>query len=405
MYFLQHFFVILAVLTIVSSSKFDNAKIAIVHPLDRSAPTYHSKNKSRQLIQNKLSRSLPPSRLSSWFGHYSYPILLSANRQSGTISVINANKPNRTSTINLGRGAEPMYISADIRNRQFWIADRATNKLIKFKYTLYGFVRQGSFSTANGTFHTIATQDDRTLFPLAWTSCDADRVTTVHLMTNGKRLATIPTPQFIENLGGFPHDLTASFRFGFISYLGASTGRGYIACYDAFNFKRLSILKVAQDPHVAIRGNSKLFVVSQGGDSSLGRVYMISVPDLKIMAFDRQPSPHGIFVSFDELLVYVTNIAEGGNNAVVVYSAITLKRLNCGNITTPFAVPHNIAQSYDMSKLYITHSSPDTGAVSVFKLDSRGCPIQSSVEVEHTGLLAFGITPFAPQLKIWRYFN
>lgn len=383
---------------------YDN-KATNVRLLEWASPAHYSTSKGSHSRQQKLSSSLQLSRLNSWHGHYSYPTLLAANRESGSITVINVNKPNRTSTIRLPTGAEPMYIAVDMRNRQFWVADRAANRLIRFKYTLYGSVRQGFFTTGKGLFHSISTQDDRTLFPLAWSSCDVDRVTTVHLMTNGKRLATISTPLYIEGLGGVPHDVTASFRFGFISYIGASSGRGYVACYDAFNFKRLSVLKLAQDPHVAIRGNSKLFVAAQGGESSNGRVYMISIPDLKVMASDRQPSPHGIFVSFDERLVYITNIAEGGDNAVVVYNATTLKRLNCGTISTSFAVPHNIAQSYDMSKLYITHSLPDIGAVSVFKLDQRGCPIQSTLKVERSGRLAFGIVPFSPQLKIWRYFN
>lgn len=353
----------------------------------------------------------PSSHLTSWpgagpgFGATKFPLLMTADRKSGTVTIINADRPNKTTTINLGTGAEPMYISSDVRNRQFWVADRASSTLIRFKYTSRGFIRYGSFRTANGTFHTMSTQDDRTFFPLTWTSCDIDQVTTVHLMNSGKKLATIPTPYFIKSRGGFPHDIAVAFRYGFVTYIGSSSGRGYVAAYDAFDFTRVKVISLAQDPHIAIRGDSRLFVAAQGGDASRGKVYMLSVPDLKILASDMQPSPHGICVSFDERLVYVTNIAEDGHNAVIVYDANTLKRLNCGNITTPYAVPHNVAQSFDMKKLFITHSLPDVGAVSVFDLDARGCPIQKSVKVESTGLVAFGITPFAPQLKIWRYFQ
>lgn len=366
------------------------------------------------VTKSSLSKSLRSAPFSAsktgafhgpWINPAKFPFLVTADRRAGTITVIDSRRVNASTTISLGTGAEPMYIASDVRNRQIWVADRSTSRLIRFIYTHNGFVRAGSVSTANGTFHTMSTQDDRTFFPLAWTSCDTDRVTVVHSMVNGKRLATIPTPPFIDKLGGFPHDIAVAFRFGVVTYIGASSGKGYVAIYNAFNFQRITVRALVQDPHVAIRGNSDLFVAAQGGDLSQGRVYKLSVPDLNILATDRQPSPHGICISFDERVLYVTNIAENGDNAIVVYRTSDLKRIDCGNISTPFAVPHNVAQSFDMSKLFVTHSLPDIGATSVFKLDHRGCPIQSSLEIESTGLLAFGITPFSPQLKIWRYFN
>lgn len=378
----------------------------------RTTPKTNFLSQETEQFSSKFVHPGPPSfvsRLGSfqgpWFNHVKFPLLVTADRSAGTITVIDSSRANATKIISVGSASEPMYIASDVRNRQIWVADRSTSRLIRYKYTRYGFLRSGSVSTANGTFHTMSTQDDRTFFPLAWTSCDIDRVTTVHSMNDGKRLATIATPAFINKLGGFPHDIAVAFRFGVVTYIGATSGKGYVAIYDAFNFKRVAIRALAQDPHVAIRGNSDLFVAAQGGDASQGRVYKLSVPGLNILATDRQPSPHGICISFDERVVYVTNIAEGGENAIVVYRASDLKRLNCGNISTPFAVPHNVAQSFDMSKLFVTHSLPDIGATSVFDLDHRGCPVQSTLKVETTGLLAFGITPFSPQLKIWRYFN
>lgn len=355
---------------------------------------------------SEISRSFPSSVL----GRKSrvrnpFPYTITADKQAGTLTILSSRYPYSVDTIDLGRNTEPMYLAVDIRRAQFWVADRANSRLIRFQKTVQGFKRRGSFKTANGTFHTVSTQDDRTFFPLAWTSCDIDLVTTVHLMTNGRLLATIPTPRFIQRTGGFPHDVAVSFRYGFVSYIESSTKRGYVVAYDAFNFKRLKIVGLSQDPHISIRGNSPLFVAAQGGDKTPGRVYMMSVPDLKILASDDQPAPHGIFISLDERILYITNIKNENGNAVVAYNATTLTRLDCGNINTTLADPHNVAQSYDMSTLYVTHALPNVGAVSVFKLDRGGCPVQDSLTVVKSGNLSFGIAPFAPQLTRWRYFN
>lgn len=329
-----------------------------------------------------------------------------ANRASSSISLLDPANKLRPQSVALPKGSDPLYFSLSFRDGELWISDRATNSLLVYTLTAHGLFPIGSVPAEAGVFHSFVTQDERTVFPQVWTACDVARVVTVHLAGSRKRVATLRVPSDARRLGAKPHDVTAGWRYGIASFIGASDGRGYVAAWDSASFRLSGVLRTRKDPHVALRGDSHLFVVAQGDSDQNGEVLMVKLPSMKVLKRDAsQPSPHGMFISWDERLLYVTNIAQGGKKAVVVYRTRDLQRVRCGNVETNFAVPHNPVLSPDGKKLYVTHSLADKGRASVWNVDKQGCPVQRTLGTVRTGLNAFGITAVGPQLTRWRFFD
>lgn len=318
--------------------------------------------------------------------------LVVANRLSGTLSFVSANKINTSVSVFLKDAVEPLYVATPFTKSEVWVSDRSRNSIRVLKLENDSVIQSHELATADGPFHTMATQDFEEEFPTVWTACDIANVTVVHDATTKRLLATIPVPQQIQALGARPHDVTVNFKYGFISYIGASDGNGYVASYDTRNgsFALLSLLKTRSDPHVAIRGSQfNLFIAAQGG-----QVLKVKVPSLEVVAEDlTQPSPHGMFLSVDGKLLYVTNIAEEGENAVVVYNTQNLSNGKCGSIRTSEGVPHNPVVTGD--RLFIAHSLPTKDIVSSFSIDENGCPVGSQ-DIVRTGILPFGVA-FVPE--------
>lgn len=308
-----------------------------------------------------------------------------ANRASGTVSIINPrhNATVLVKTVDLP-GTEPMYFAYSHQKSELWVGDRANSRLQILKMAGGKVERDGSISTPEGIFHTFFTQDPREPYPLVFTACDIANVTVVHDLTTRREVAIIPLPPVVAALGGIPHDVTANRDYAFVTYIKNSDGAGYVASYNTKTFEMVNVLKTANDPHVAIRDDTALFVAAQGGE-----LLLVSVPDLNEMKRDVQMSPHGAIISFNSRHLYITNIADGGDNALVVYDAATLEKLPCDEIKTTNAGPHNPTVTLSGLKIFTTHSSANS--MSVFDIDRRGCPIQSSEMVFETGMNPFGI--------------
>lgn len=89
--------------------------------------------------------------------------------------------------------------------------------------------------------------------PVAVTSSDIDNVTTIHDLASLRLVDTLPLPPLVMELGGKPHDLTISGFFAFVTYLGTSDGKGYVASYIRArgHYRFFRLLETAADPHVS----------------------------------------------------------------------------------------------------------------------------------------------------------
>lgn len=88
--------------------------------------------------------------------------------------------------------------------------------------------------------------------PVAVTTSDIANESAIYDMRSLRLLDTLPLPPIVAALGGKPHDLTISGYFVFITFLGTSDGRGYVASYirSGRRYHLLRILETAADPHV-----------------------------------------------------------------------------------------------------------------------------------------------------------
>ena len=335
-----------------------------------------------------------------------------ANRDGNTISFINPTTSNVAKTFTLPDKGEPMYFAYDMLHDFLWVGDRANDRLVILKLRgnqirVLPRSRGQFLPIGKGVLpHTLSSQAnlDATGSPkrlrrqVAFTTADIDNVTFVHDVFSRKQLATIPLPKRVKELGGSPHDVTVkSDGYGFVTYLDTSDDFGYVASYERVRhsyyrkkgeqWKLIKLLRVAKDPHVAVRDNTNLVIAAQGGE-----VLFASVPDLRILARDdSQPSPHGTFISFDRKYLYITNIGEMGKNAVVTYGMKTGKRKNCPVVNTTNPIPHNPAVTLDGKRLFITHSGMNSTVNSAFDINDDGCPVPSSERVITTGLNPFGL--------------
>lgn len=186
-----------------------------------------------------------------------------------------------------------MYFALSQSKSEIWVGDRVNNRLVILKMIGDALELDGYVSTPEGLFHSMITQA-AVDYPIVVTTCDIDNVTVVHDLTTRRLLATLERPQEAVDAGAKPHDVTTNANYIFVSYLGTTDGAGYVASYDAFTFDLIAVRKTVADPHVAIRGETNLYIAAQGG-----KVLKLSVPDLEIIKSSTRPTPHGMFISND----------------------------------------------------------------------------------------------------------
>ena len=332
-----------------------------------------------------------------------------ANRNAGTISLVNPRTLETAASFTLPDNGEPMYFAYDIFRSFLWVGDRANSRIVVMKLRgnrikLLPPGKKRFLPLAEGTFHTMPTQVnvdgsdsvESMRRPITCTTNDIDDVTIIHDVRSRKKLATIPLPEDIKRLGGKPHDTTNNGRYGVVTYIENSDGNGYVATYECGfpnclkrrrGWRLVKLLKTAQDPHVAVRDDTNMVIAAQGGE-----VLFVTLPDMRVLSRDEQPSPHGVIISYNSKYLYVTNIAGMGKDAIVTYDMQAGKRADCDIVDTTNPTPHNPAVSLDGKRLFITHSGPESSVNSAFDIDQNGCPIAGSEKVFTTGLNPFGLT-------------
>ncbi|GAB0491549.1 hypothetical protein MMPV_002803 [Pyropia vietnamensis] len=317
-----------------------------------------------------------------------------ANRGGGTVSLIDPDKAAVVDTYELGRVGEPMYLATPFGTREVWVGDRANSQLHVlqvFENKFYPTFRL-DLPGCDGVFHTMASQLPVSSGGTVWTTCDKSNITVVHDVTTHTVIGTIPLPKRVAALGGVPHDTIANERFGYVSYIKNSDGAGYVGVYSVRTLSLVRLIRTAEDPHVGLFADSNVIIAAQGGEVSTFRPGFAGGCPRTV---DRkQPSPHGVAVALSGSHGYITNIADGGDAAIVTY------RLNrssgspqrgCAAVKSSRPIPHNLSITSDDRILLLTHSGANSTVVGLWKVNKDGCVDPKSERLIETGANPFGV--------------
>lgn len=252
-----------------------------------------------------------------------------------------------------------------------------------------------SLPGCDGVFHTMASAVPVSSGGTVWTTCDKSNVTIVYDVTTHTVLATLPLPKRVAALGGVPHDTIANDRFGYVSYIKNSDGAGYVAVYCVRTFALLRLERTAEDPHVGLFADSPVVIAAQGGEVSTYRQGLAGGTPLAVDT--TQPSPHGVTVAQGGSHSYITNIAGGGEAAIVTYRlgrrgrAAGSPQAGCAPVKASRPIPHNLSITSDDRVLLLTHSGADSAVIGLWTVGKDGCVDPDSERLVETGRNPFGV--------------
>lgn len=143
---------------------------------------------------------------------------------------------------------------------------------------------------------------------------------------------------------------------------------------------------------LSVREGANLWVTAQGG-----KVLQLKTPGLETLRTYSLPSPHGIFMSYNNRRVYVLNIATGGKDVVHVFEQKSGNKISCPVVNTMHSSPNNAVLSYENDWLFISHAIDGQSFNSMWAVDvNTGCVDPSSEKVFLSGELPFGVRVIPP---------
>ncbi|MBV7315681.1 YncE family protein [Shewanella sp. NIFS-20-20] len=304
-----------------------------------------------------------------------------ANRQAGTVSIIDVSQDQVIRTLELTGGeltAEPMYVV--YKDNRLYVGDRANHRVVVFDS--FGFNQLASISTGRGVFHMWAAANSQKLL----VNNDIDNTFTIIDTNQLVPTMTVSIPDDLVDAGFKPHDIVVSDdgEQWYVSLVDGVPGNDYVLQYqNNNNYPSLTgRLEVGGDPHLFLSPvrRHELWVASQDA-SSLTRVNLSHFRAIRTKSI---ANAHGIYGVGSRL--YVTNIADGGSSALNTLDARRFRLIDSDD--TPQPVPHNISVTDDGQKIYITHSGSTQNTVSVFTTHTqRGLP-------EYLTEISVGANPF-----------
>lgn len=313
--------------------------------------------------------------------------IIVANRNAGTISVIDASTDEITGTYRLpGENPQPMYVVWSQTTNRVFVGDRTNNTVVVFDGSDFSVI--ASVPVGAGVFHMWA--DVQAKHQL-WVNNDIDKTTSVIDPVSLQTLATVATPKDLVDMGGKPHDVLVSPEgdFAYISVLGVSGENDYIVQFSTKTFQETARAAVGKDPHLsATFANNYLYVPCQNSNV----IVVLNRKTLAHVETIEAPGAHGAGMPFNGETFYTTNLPNGGTGGLIGVDTAT--NLVSSQTDAPLAVPHNIAlapnfrPAADAQKLYITHSGATANTVSVYDVSDTSPEFVATIE---TGLNPFGI--------------
>ncbi|MGB0847641.1 MAG: YncE family protein [Thiolinea sp.] len=287
-----------------------------------------------------------------------------ANRGSGDLSLINTRTLD-VQNIDLeyeGEAAEPMYVNhwrsqyADWG--QIFIGDRKNNRILAVDDRGHDVVY--AIPVGRGVFHQSVQRNGKQL----WVVNDIDKTLSVINPDWWSVVETIHIPAEYDE--GKPHDVFLTEQYAYVTVIGLSGGNRLLR-YNLDDYSLSKRINIAGGAHVFAQ-SGKVYIASES-DEQL-RVYREY--DLKLRRTPEVPNAHGLVTSENARHVYVTNIAEGGDNAIWALSKNGRRSFGSGD--TWYDTPHNLALDSDDKQLFVTHSG-ENDKVTVLKTRRRKSPI------------------------------
>lgn len=308
--------------------------------------------------------------------------IVTADRASGNLSVINSMNDELMKTIELPTAAnpnQPMYVVYDHRGKTVFVGDRGNDRVVAFDS--HDFSVKGEIPAGSGVFHMWADPRGKQL----WVNNDIDKTISVLDPQTLSVITTIDMPTDLKDMGGKPHDVIVDplGQYAFVSFLGFSGSHDYVVKYNTHSFREMGRVAVGKDPHLSLtQKNNELYVPCQGSDA----VFLINRATMKVKEVIRIPGAHGAGMALNGKTFYTTNLPNGGNSGLWAIDVRTNQVL--GNVDTPYAVPHNIALTPNGKKIYVTHSGGSSNKVSVYTVSRR------HAVPRYSGEITVGFNPF-----------
>ena len=307
-----------------------------------------------------------------------------ANRNSGSISVINTKTDEVTGTYQLPsspNAPEPMYVVYVKRGDRVFVGDRANNQVVVFKASDYSV--ETTIPVGQGVFHMWADKVGKQL----WVNNDIDNTTSVIDLHSLQVVATVPTPADLVSMGGKPHDvfLGPLGKLAYVSVIGVSGQSDYVVQFSTRTFQETGRAAVGKDVHLSIPLVSRyLYVPCQNSDA----VYVLNRFNMNVVETISVPGAHGAIMTTNGKIFYTTNLPGGGTNGL--YAIKTRTNQVLGSTNTPYPVPHNVAVNTSSKKLYLTHSGATSDKVTVYEISNHN-PVPVFVKEITVGLNPFGL--------------
>lgn len=313
-----------------------------------------------------------------------------ANRGSSSLTLIDAGTDQATELALPAGGdpahpnpAQPMYVV--FAANTVFVGDRANDRVLAIDPHDWSVV--GEVPTGAGVFHMWADPTGRQL----WVNNDIDNTMTVIDPAALEVITTVDLPADLVAAGARPHDVILDRNSAYVTVVGLAGADDAVVRFDLDTFAEVARAPVGQDPHVTLDpGHGPLFVASQDASevAVLDRDTLARLDEVAV------PAAHGIDISANGRVVYTTNIAGGGTDAVWAVDAATGEVVG-EPVDAPFPVPHNAVLTGTGRKLYVTHSGAAADRVSVYEIGG-GDPTPTLVTTVEAGLNPFGLE-FVPR--------
>ncbi|MDH6250665.1 YVTN family beta-propeller protein [Chryseobacterium sp. H1D6B] len=292
-----------------------------------------------------------------------------ANRDSGTVSFINALTNTITKTLSIPN-SEPMYIVYVPKTDKVYVGDRAGKKIHVINPQNQQI--ENSINVGNGVFHMWADGQGKEL----WVSNDIDNTVSVVNLASNTVTATI-------NIGMKPHDvfLTQDGTTAFVSVIASDSSPDKVFQYSTSTYTKTGEASVGKDPHLFRLSNNRLYVPCQSG-----KLYVLDAATMNPILEKDYTGAHGIFPSPDQNTLFVTNITGGQ-----LYSINTLTGSPANNPTASTnPAPHNIIVNQSGNKMFVTHSGADSNTISTYRVTPSGAV--TALSTIKVGTNPFGLT-------------
>ncbi len=317
---------------------------------------------------------------SSQQGSGSQGTIVVANRVSGDLSLIDVatDTETRLALPPAANPSEPMYV-VSVRARVF-VGDRANDRVVAFDRRTWEPI--GEAPTGSGVFHMWADPTGKQL----WVNNDVDNTMTVIDPRSLRVRATVDLPADLVAAGGKPHDVILDSRSAYVTVVGLSGDTDAVVRFGLGNFQERARADVGKDPHVTLDPSSRrLYVASQ--DSS--EIVVLAKSDLRQVSRIDVPNAHGIDITRNGRVIYTTNIAGGGTDAIFAINTRTNQVIG-EPVDSNFPTPHNVVLDGRNRKLYVTHSGATADKVSVYTVSGND-PIPVLAGDVTVGLNPFGL--------------